>query len=359
MSEQRSTGEQLAQILAQQAARRGVNWAIGAIGGLPLLLIVLFVIFMAALGVFLGGGMSGTTGVHTPPIGTAEARPTLWLGYPAVAQSGLPNVLVVSVMAHESSGQVLAQTFNCLGGTASAQPCEQSGGVTTSEDAGLMQINSGGWPAPEKATKWQSLGMADDPCDPSLNIPAGVDQLQAEARQYRYAEYALEAYNSGSGGPNSFDTAYPTAVKSYITAYEAGPTISAWSTADYSHGQWQAQRHQQYWLVVAAAGPYGAKFSVPWKPLPPKCTTITNQTTGQKTTTCVKQDAMLTGRALEIPTSATVNGQPMALDPKDAPLWPGEEAYALQVTGPGTYDVTATWPGGHRAVTLIPIAKEE
>lgn len=61
-----------------------------------------------------------------------------------------------------------------------------------------MQINSGGWPAPQNATKWQALGMADDPFDPSKNLPTGVDQLQAELREYKYLKFALEAYNSGA-----------------------------------------------------------------------------------------------------------------------------------------------------------------
>ncbi len=330
---------------------------VGTVGGGSLLLIVLFVVFMAAFAVFLGGGAPGTD-MTVPQIGTSASRPALWIEAPSIAGSSLPNVVILSVMAHESSGQVLAQNFNCLDGATAAQPCEQSGRVTTSEDAGLMQINSGGWPVPQKAAKWQSLGMASDPFDPSLNIPAGVDQLQAEVRQYRYLQYALEAYNSGSGGPTSTDTTYAAAVQTYVTAYEQGPTISAWSTADWVEGRWEVHPHQQVWLVVAAAGPYGATFSEPWKPLPPKCVTKTDPQTGGAVTTCTKQDQMLTGHALTLPAFVTANGQQMHLSSGDAPLWPGESAYALEVTGPGTYDITATWPGGHRATTTITLRKE-
>ena len=313
---------------------------------------------MAAVGVFLGGGAPGTD-TTVPPIGTAEARPTLWLGAPELAQSSLPNVLVVSVMAHESGGQVLAQNYNCSDGTSAAEPCEQvDGSSTRSEDAGLMQINSGGWPVPQDAAKWQALGMAGDPFDPTRNLAAGVSQLAAEVRQYRYVEYALEAYNSGSGGANSGDVAYSEAVQSYIGAYEQGPTISAWSTADWLSGQWKVRAHQQVWLVVAAAGPYGASYSVPWAPGKPTCKTTFDPTTRTEQTTCSKHDDMLTGKDLKLPSSVTPNGQPMALSPSDAPIWPGESAYALQVTGPGTYSILATWRGGHTATTTITLAKE-
>ena len=343
-----------------------MRWVIGVGLGLPLLVIVLLVIFMAALGVFLGGGMPGTTGAHTPPIGTAEARPALWLGVPAVAGSSLPNVLILSVMAHESGGEVLAQNYNCLGGTTSAQPCEQSGGMTLSEDAGLMQLNSGGWPAPRDATKWRTLGMADDPFDPSRNLPAGVDQLQAELREYKYLKFALEAYNAGSGGPMSTDTTYAIAVRSYVSAYEAGPTLAVWSTADYSSGQWEAHDHQAVWLVVAAVGPYGAKFSVPWKPGKTVCTTTADPKPGKPATTCVRQHDPLTGRNLTLPSIVTANGRVMVLSPQggassgdSAPLWPGEEGFALQVRGPGTYRITARWPGGHSATASITIEPEK
>ena len=350
---ERDFSEQILRDGAEFAAKKAVAYFGGATVGL---IIILFVVLMAAIGVYLGGGMPVVT--NGPFVGTAEARPTLWLGYPAVAGSSLSNVVITAVMAHESSGQVMAQNYNCLGGSSSAQPCEQSGGTTLSEDAGLMQVNSGGWPTPENATKWKSLNMANDPFDPSLNVPAGVDQLQAEVRQYRYLQYALEAYNSGSGGPNSTDTAYPAAVQSYVSAYESGPTISAWSTADYVGGRWQAHEPQEYWIVVAVAGPFGASFSVPWAPGPRVCTTKTDPTTGRPVPTCKQRDQMLTGRDLELPSKVTANGQPMQLAPSDAPIWPGASAYALQVTGPSTWNITATWPGGHQATTNIRVAPE-
>ncbi len=344
----------------QVGGNKALRWVIGAGLGLPLLLIVLFVIFMSAIAVFLGGGATGTDST-VPPIGTAEARPALWLGKPAITGLSLPNVLVMAVMAHESGGQVLAVNFNCTDGLSASEQCGQAypGTQTLSEDAGLMQINSGGWPAPEKAAKWQSLGIAQDPFDPGKNIAAGVGQLKAELRQYKYLKFALEAYNSGSGGQASFDAAYPESVRSYLTAYEAGPTIAVWSTADYRNDQWEARRSQQVWLVVAAAGPYGARFSVPWKPGKTVCKTATDPKTSKPVTTCVRQHDPLTGRDLTLPASVTANGRPMALSPQDAPLWPGEQAFAIRVRGSATYRVTARWPGGHSATASITIEPEK
>ena len=177
---ERDFSQQILRTGAEFAAKKLVAW----IGGGTLALILLFVVLMAAIGVFLGGGLSGT-GPNTPPIGTAQSRPLEWLGYPAVASSSLPNAVVLSVMAHESGGRIFAMNYNCSNGQPAAQRCSQAypGTHTLSEDAGLMQINSGGWPAPQKATAWKSLGMSDDPFDPAKNIPAGVNKLTADLRQ--------------------------------------------------------------------------------------------------------------------------------------------------------------------------------
>ena len=352
-NQQRDWGEDLLRLGGQQ----GAKWLAGAIGGGNLLLIVLFIIFMAAIAVFLGGGLGDGQG---PPVGTALSRPALWLGDPAVIQSGMPNVVITAVMAHESGGRVLAMNYNCTDGTAAPQPCEQTdGSKTLSEDAGLMQINSGGWPVPEDARKWQSLGIAQDPFDPARNIPAGIAELQGDVARYGYLEYALEAYNSGFGGSGSKDAAYAAAVRTDFSTYEAGPTLSVWSTADFAHGQWTIGRHQQVWLVVVAAGPFGPTFSEPWAPRLPKCVTKTGAS-GKAVTKCVPQPPeKLVGRELALPTAVTANGQPMALSPKDAPIWPGEDAYALQVRRPGTYRITATWPGGREATAGITLAARE
>lgn len=347
----------------EQALQAGENallkQLIAWIGGGTLLLILFIFALLAAIVMFLAGGTSGTT--NGPPIGTASSRPVEWLGYPAVASSSLPNAVILSVMAHESSGRIFAMNYNCSNGQPAAQQCSQAypGTKTLSEDAGLMQINSGGWPAPAKASKWQSLGMSSDPFDPTLNIPAGVHELTADLRQTGYLEYALEAYNSGSGGQNSTDTAYPAAVKSYLTTYESQPTISAWSTADWSHGQWTMTKGQRVWLIVSVAGPYGAKFSVPWKPSPPKCTTTTDPSTGKVVTSCKAQPPVLVkGRDLVQPSTVAANGVPMALDPSGAPVWPGASVWAVEVSQPGAYYITATWPASkgtksHTATTNI------
>ncbi len=336
MDEQQGLGEQLLRVGAEQGLKKAAGW----IGGGALGLILLFIVVMAAIATFLGGGLGGGQG---PPIGTSQARPTLWLTYPALQQSGLPNVLVLSVMAHESGGRIFATDYNCSGGVPSTQPCSRAypGSRTLSEDAGLMQINSGGWPVPQNARKWQSLGIAQDPFDPARNLQSGIAELAADVHRTGYLEPALEDYNSGRA---QGDAAYAQAVRRYLTAYEAGPTIAVWSTAEYTHGQWQVQAHERVWVVVAAAGPYGARFLLPWAPGPPKCTTETVQ--GKSTTVCKPgPPQLLKGRALVPPASVTLNGRAIASSAPNAPLWPGEQAFSAEVTGPGPYTVVATWRG--------------
>lgn len=156
--------------------------------------------------------------------------------------------------------------------------------------------------------------MSSDPFDPAKNIPAGVNELQAELRQTGYLRYALEAYNSGSGGPGSTDTAYPAVVQSYLTAYEAGPAISTWSTADYSTKlqEWQMAKGQQVRLVVAATGPYGQPFSMLWKPSHGQtCTTVQvkDPKTGKlvpRTTCRPNPPQTLTGHDLVQPASSSL-----------------------------------------------------
>lgn len=57
MHEQRDWSEELLRLGGQQ----GLKWAIGAGLGILLLLLILFVVFMSAIGVFLGGGAPGRT----------------------------------------------------------------------------------------------------------------------------------------------------------------------------------------------------------------------------------------------------------------------------------------------------------
>ena len=367
-----SPAEQLARAGAEKALWKLVAW----IGGGTLLLVILIIVVFAAIAIYLGGGMPGISGA--PQIGTPQSRPTMWLDAPAVVHSSLPNVVILAVMEHESTGQVFATNYNCSFGLTSPKRCSQTylGGIvhTKSEDAGLMGINSGGWP---QTPKWQALGLGKDPFSPQKNVAAGVAQLQADMTQYHYLKYALEAYNSGSGGPNSPDAAYAQAVLQDIQAYEKGPTLAVWSTASSAPsvrtpaGQlaptYTVGPTQSYWILTAAAGPYGAAYSVPWAPRPPKCAPPKSGPNKGKAVCTPQPPTMITGQAL-VPSSTVVadNGQPpfppncdgcqVALSAATplAPVWPGAQVWAAQQTQvPVPWLVVASWPNRRTASDSI------
>ncbi len=383
--------------VAARSAWKLIAW-IG--GGTFFLLLLGFCIF-AAVAVYLGGGMPGLKGA--PQVGTAASRPTIWLNQPAIIHSSLPNVVIAAVMEHESQGQVFARNYNCsLFGLTSPIPCSQTfpGGLikTQSEDAGLMQVNS---------ANWKQYGLRADPFNPQKNIAAGVAILQADMQQYGYLEYALEAYNSGSGGPNSPDVAYAQAVLADINAYEAGPVMAVWSTAPPFTGGTAPpplvpgptvnytvpSNSTSYWIIAEAAGPYGATPSYTWN-VPPitittkagKVTTIpqkpvqlagipwapqsTKCVTDKKgTATCTPQaPVMVAARALVGPATVIAKSPsgpqpgcpncipsvaPLRTDLSAAPfgggppVWPGAEAWYASQTGGQFWTVTAQWPGTH------------
>ena len=360
-------------------------------GAIQFFLLLLGFCIFAAVAVYLGGGMPGLKGA--PQVGTAASRPTMWLNQPAIVHSSLPNVVIAAVMEHESKGQVFARNYNCsLFGLTSPIPCSQTfpGGLikTESEDAGLMQVNS---------ANWKQYGLSNDPFNPEKNIAAGVAILQADFQQYGYLEYALEAYNSGSGGPNSPDAAYAQAVLADINGYEAGPVMAVWSplpagpaiannplpgpTVNYS----VPSNSTSYWIIAEAAGPYGATPSyiwkappitvttkagmvttipqkpvqlagIPWAPQPAKC--VTDK---KGTTTCTPQPPIVVaGRSLVAPTSVVASAYAPPPSPAGAvtllpasavpfgggpPVWPGAETWFTTQTSGQFWTVTARWPG--------------
>ena len=370
---------------------RLVLWVGGGTVALFALLVLALAIF-AGIAVYLGGGMPGLKGA--PQVGTAATRPTMWLNQPAIVHSTLPNVVIAAVMEHESQGQVFARNYNCTIGPPMPRPCGQvyPGGIirTKSEDAGLMQVNS---------ANWKQYGLANDPFNPEKNIAAGVAILEADYAKYGYLEYALEAYNSGSGGPNSPDAAYAQAVLADINAYEAGPVLSVYTTlppftlttsvqepvngpvARYS----QATPSTSYWIIAEAAGPYGSPITstwnpppitittkagqvttipqkpvtlagIPWEPQPAKCVTGKNGTT-----TCTPQPpVMVAAKALVSPSSvfaspycpncppgvvplpSATSASPFAGGP---PVWPGAETWITSQSTGQFWTITAKWLG--------------
>lgn len=314
------------------------KWGIPAIGGTTLAIIILVIAILGAVAAFLGGGDSSLDKTAPPSGGTALTRSAEWL--PALKGGSLPNAVTLAVMEHESAGQILARNYNFPGNRSGSKEDQYGPNVQPlSLDAGLMQINSGGWPVPEHAAKWQALKMADNPYDPATNIPAGVNELNGDYGSTAFLKYALEDYNSGK---TSGDDNYAASVRSTLDAVQSGPAVAVWATANWDHdaGEWHLPTDPgvETWVMVSAVAPYGAKWSVDWKPSPP-------DSKGHP-----QPPVQVKGLELMLPTRVTIRGpgggiHDMALSPPDSPVWPGASAWCYRVKQPGKYYVRAYWPG--------------
>ncbi len=206
----------------------GFDWKKLAIGmgllGSGLIMFVVFLPFLVGAGLFAGAGavigaVVGAAAGPPPAIGLWAAGLATSIAYPA----GVPPVLALAVMAHESGGNWTARHHNSNGTT----------------DAGLMQVNSANWAA---------YGLGKDPYNPAANLRAGVAILSADLARYPgNVAAALEAYNAGSAMAGAiYDPGYAGAVLGEAQRIESGPRIAATPLP--------VGKHE--WLVTAWA-PYG------------------------------------------------------------------------------------------------------
>jgi hypothetical protein len=252
-----------------------------------------------------------------------------------------------------------------------------------------MQINSGGWPAPQRAVKLAHLGLLPDPFRPVPNIGAGVGQLAGEYAAVGQLQGALAAYNSGK--PTG-DAGYAAAVKAWLVQWEA-PQLHVWTLnfVPYPHQAFISALNPVA-LVVTATAPLGPPVPVVWSKsrgaTTRTCHTVTTTTPGTtvtrtvilrgphgqrvahtvtvttppkttRTRTCTTHTApahpvTLPVRRVYDPTAVAANGHPMTPAGGltgigfngDDPLYPGAGAWVLWATHAGAYRLTATWPGG-------------
>ncbi len=154
-------------------------------------LLSIFAVMLAPFAL-LGGGAGGAGPGAVPPS----------LGFWAdglLAQdaqsAGIPPVLALAVIDHESAGQWTAEHQNTNGST----------------DAGLMQVNS---------ANWSRYGLAGNPYAPTANVRAGVTILAGDLASHPGdVSAALEAYDGGGLG-------YAQAVLADLTAIESGPHLA-------------------------------------------------------------------------------------------------------------------------------------
>ncbi len=325
-------------LMRQEARRRAMIWLWGLLGPAGLFVLVVVVMCMALVMVLSGGNQYG---VETY-VGSAQSLPASWLEMIDQAGGSLPNVVIMGDMELESGGQADAMNYNLSNGKASgSEPIGQPGVNVLSADAGLMQINSGGWPA---TPKWnQVFGVGGDPCDPSKNVKEGVREISQDTRQNGgYLSKGLSAYNTGSGN-SLIGAAYANKVLANINSFESGEA-DCWATGNYA-GQadsvlwwhWGARQWVQpcpdapTWILVAGSlpdpDPDDDPVTVLWAPPPGK-----NQ-----------PPVTYSWRPVLPPDKVTVNGRAATLDPKDAPIMQGQTVFGLQVTQPGTYTATCEW----------------
>jgi hypothetical protein len=341
----------LEELLWQEGKRR-VGQAVWAVLGVTGGLVLFVVIFVVGLVAWLSGGVPGVATY----LGSAEARPVTWLGL--IQGSNFPNVVELGDMGEESGGKATATDYNCSNGQPAGMiPCNLAFGPnvrTMTVDAGLMEINSGTPPPWPSTPKWARVFGGKSPYSPAPNIQEGIRELNADVATCNgYLEYGLSDYNTGAC-QSAKGLAYAASVLGYIQAYQAGPEVSAWATGNYT-GQsggflwwhWGAYVWRQpyanapTWIMAqgsfALPWPAGAPQTVLWapavqhKPCAPNCPPVTYSWTPASTPTMVWLGPH------------PGSGVPMSEDPPGAPVEPGQQVWAIKVTQPGTYTMTAEW----------------
>ena len=221
----------VAKIGSSEGGRKALFWLVGGVLAAGFALVLLVAMASGVQATLAGGG------VATPAL--------LGLWAPLVATdataAGIPPVLELGLIAHESGGVWMATHTNRSGTT----------------DAGLGQINSANWAA---------YGLAKDPYNPVRNVAASVRILAGDlAAHSDHVAAALEAYNAGSALRGwLFDPQYAGDVLARVQGMEAGAVLGAWPLGGTKAkgGSWMAPMlpavGQVTWVVTAFA-PYGAK----------------------------------------------------------------------------------------------------
>ena len=223
----------VAKVGASEGGRKALFWLVGGLLAAGLALVLLVAMASGAQATLAGGG----AGVATPallglwaPLVTTEA-----------AAAGIPPVLELGLIAHESGGVWMATHSN----------------NNSTTDAGLGQVNSANWAA---------YGLAKHPYAPVRNVAASVRILVGDlAANSDHVAAALEAYNAGSAVRGwLFDPQYAGDVLAQVQGIEAGPVLGAWPLGGTKTkgGSWRAPMlpaaGQVTWVVTAFA-PYGTK----------------------------------------------------------------------------------------------------
>ena len=200
-----------------------------------------------------------------PPGLSASDRVLLWL--PAAASAtdgrGFPTAFLLGTMLVESGGWALATDHNCSNERAAGWlSCGEvyGGGVhTVSEDAGLMQVNSGGWPPPAVPT-WKRYGLYPDPMAPRHNIQAGAMLLSSAFAVGPSLYCVAQVYHRGAcdGGGGGGGGGYAARVEDAFAHYQDRTLLDVWAGKGPRKGEYPA-RGPSLTLYAVGSGPFGAE----------------------------------------------------------------------------------------------------
>lgn len=322
---------------------------LGIGGGLGTLLLAIPILGFVVL---LGGILSvfGTLGLGAaapssspPPMASAQTLPAEWLPSIARYDPGLPNNLVAAIMAAGSGGKVFGDTYYCNNGHVAPTNCSQAyppGAFGIGGRAHTLGVAQG------------LLNLRGAPHSPPQNLTAGASALAA--LRSGYLPTTLNQFHAQYQAPPGWTpTGTTTATVLHDLALYNGPVIGAWSLGPWQHGAWQDPHNQAEWVLVVAAAPVGAPWTLPLGP--PICSTPPH---GGKTT-C--HPDVLTGHALMLPNAITATlstGQIVYLDPSTkitrVPHWPGSVVWGAQIPYAHGVTLTAYWPGSTVATLNFP-----
>jgi hypothetical protein len=365
MSTQRSGVENF---LIRQGQKRVLTWIVGSGLGVlgPFFLILLAVVVAAILLAGMGEGSTALLGPDPPAIATVRSRPMEWLVSASLAarQDSLSNALVMAVMQQASDGQVYGDRYDCANGQTAGEGCAAAFGrgvKTLGIAAGLLGLNSGGWPVPADAPLWKQENLAH-PHSVAENLATGVAALARSVQDGSPLQTSLArfhaAYQLPAGFPESGN--YSAQIKAIVWT-DQSPHLGAWALAPWNaqSGAWEDPHGRPVWVFVVGSAPVGAPFQYVWQP--PTVTRVCDKNGCRVQVT--PHD--LHGHDLALPQSVwaeTPTGRvafmrvtPQSSEAGSIPVWPGGSVYAARLPLTHPFQIVAQWAGGARGLTTLRI----
>jgi hypothetical protein len=370
----RSSGDELMRFGVQQGIKKVLPWALGA--GLPVLgmLLVGIIAAVAALSLLagIGAGSSNLFGAHPPAMATPASRPAEWLPTVTPYELGLPNAVVLAVIAQASGGAAYEDRYYCSNGQSAGGACSQAypGTHTRGIGTGLMGINSPSGLIPTRQNPHRVAG----------NIQTGTTALRHDLLTAKYWQPALQAFHRAVQTPPGWHDPphYADTIQHWLGTYQivttngkpgprehiqrgvydSGPHLGAWALAPWSpqSGQFQDPGNQPEWVLAVGVAPTGPRWSHVWKPHTTQVIPPPPHSTQKPTVQMTRY--YVYGHTLTRPVSVIgilANGHHVSFgwsgNESTIPMWPGGGAFGAKVPLTGSralVQIQATWANGVR-----------